>query len=107
MLYPAELRVHWSAAIRDGGKVVQGLICRWKLLAGRFPADCVHDRIFGRAGEQYPDQGDATIILQRYRLITLWRSLPCFHQCKTGRLSTRITVAADSGDISTGVKYAQ
>jgi hypothetical protein len=26
MLYPAELRVHWSAAIRDGGKVVQGLI---------------------------------------------------------------------------------
>ena len=26
MLYPAELRVHWSAAIRDGGKVVQDLI---------------------------------------------------------------------------------
>ena len=26
MLYPAELRVHWSAAIRDGCKVVQDLI---------------------------------------------------------------------------------
>jgi hypothetical protein len=26
--------VHWSAAIRDGGKVVQGLILGRKLLAG-------------------------------------------------------------------------
>lgn len=34
MLYPAELRVHWSAAIRVGGTVVQGLILRRKLLAG-------------------------------------------------------------------------
>ena len=55
MLYPAELRVHWSAAIRHGGKVVQGLICRWKLLAGRFPADCVHDRKLRRIGKQYAD----------------------------------------------------